>query len=1153
MTEFLFTKADIEANFDARDLSHGRAYWQRGAVQDLKVQKNGCELTAKVRGTKPRPYIVSVSITPLRPKRSGGFTRTTLIPECSCPIGYGCKHAAAVCFEALAQQQSQHSATLSTIGDELTTTIEGGTGPIQDIIASLPPHMRATIKTPQKATDPTEVWLDALEKKVKADNSSERGRKHKSILYILDVADDDAYHIHHQTRLQPIMAPILKNRRYGTPQNVSLSQLSKPASYITAEDRTIGQLMRGAEAYGNDLRSPPIAADFFDLVMQRVISTGRCFLDTHKGFPLTLGGEKKARLGWQMQSDGMQAPAILAEEDQAQFFVLPAARPWYVDKSALKAGPLVFDAPLSVVHKFLEGPKLSPAGVTAIAQKLAARSLPAGITLPREIVTERRKAVPPMPCLRLVSTSTSIGAGEDRDHIHHLALLHFEYDGVVIDPNAAPEVMQWQTGNRVITQARDREAESKFIHRLIEKGEMSPSYVRPAGIPRARLSYAFNGSDNERLSWLDFIHREVSALRAEGWRIEIDEDFDKRFQAIELDQGDDVWQADMHEKEGSAWWFSLDLGIMVKGQRVALLPLLVQAIRKLREPSMEAIKKLAISGKFYVEMQDGCAVALPFERVRDILTTLVELYDQPLNADGSLTVSLDLAMALSRIDAATHMRWLGGKRLKTLVDRLKNFSGLAEVQPPHGLTAILRPYQREGLNWLQFLRDYGLGGILADDMGLGKTVQTLAHILIEKDAKRLDRPCLIVCPTSLIPNWQDEAQKFAPELTVLPLHGKERAQRFSEISKADLVLTTYALLPRDVETLLPVEWHMVVLDEAQAIKNPATKVTQLVCELKTRHRLCLTGTPIENHLGEVWSHFAFLMPGILGTHKDFTKRFRMPIEKQRDTERQALLARRLKPFVLRRNKTDVAKELPPKTEIIQYVEFEQAQRDLYETLRLTMNEKVQEAVSTKGFNRSRIVILDALLKLRQACCDPRLVKLAGAHKAKHSAKLDNLMEMLPEMIEEGRRILLFSQFTSMLDLIKLELDKTKIPYVEIRGDTIDRKTPVQRFQNCEVPLFLISLKAGGTGLNLTAADTVIHYDPWWNPAVENQATDRAHRIGQDKSVFVYKFIVKGTVEERILDLQKRKRSLASALLDERSEATVAFEANDLDFLLRPMA
>ena len=609
-------------------------------------------------------------------------------------------------------------------------------------------------------------------------------------------------------------------------------------------------------------------------------------------------------------------------------------------------------------------------------------------------------------------------------------------------------------------------------------------------------------------------------------------------------------QANLREQEGGAWWFSLNLGIMVEGARVALLPLLVKALRRLREPSTVAIESLARSGKLYVDLPDGRTLALPFERVRDILTTLVELYDQPLNKDGSLTVSLDLAGALARIDSATRMRWLGGKKLQTLMERLKTFTGLTEILPPRSLHAVLRPYQCEGLNWLQFLRDFGLSGILADDMGLGKTIQALAHILVEKEAKRLDCPCLIVCPTSLIPNWLDEVAKFAPELTVLSLHGKDRAKRFRNIPKSDLVLTTYPLLSRDSAILLPVTWHMIVLDEAQAIKNPTSLATQIVCELKARHRLCLTGTPIENHLGEIWSHFAFLMPGMLGSHKDFTKRFRMPIERRQDNERRALLAMRLKPFILRRNKSDVAKELPPKTEIIHHVEFESAQSDLYETLRLTMHEKVRQAVAEKGFSRSRIIILDALLKLRQVCCDPRLIKLEAAKNVKRSAKLESLIEMVPEMVEEGRRILLFSQFTSMLDLIKPELDKMNIPFVELRGDTKDRKTPVMRFQNGEVPAFLISLKAGGTGLNLTAADTVIHYDPWWNPAVESQASDRAHRIGQDKPVFIYKLIVKNTVEDRIVDLQNRKRGLASALMAERPDATAAFEINDLEFLFR---
>jgi len=343
-----------------------------------------------------------------------------------------------------------------------------------------------------------------------------------------------------------------------------------------------------------------------------------------------------------------------------------------------------------------------------------------------------------------------------------------------------------------------------------------------------------------------------------------------------------------------------------------------------------------------------------------------------------------------------------------------------------------------------------------------------------------------------------------------------------------------------------------VLDEAQAVKNAAAKTTQLVCRLDARHRLCLTGTPMENHLGELWSQFAFLMPGLLGDAKRFARVFRTPIEKKQDGERRAVLSGRLKPFLLRRTKSLVAADLPPKTEILRPLELAGSQRDLYETVRVAMHEKVRREVAEKGLARSHIVVLDALLKLRQVCCDPRLVKLTAARRVSASAKLEHLMEMLPALIEDGRQILLFSQFTSMLDLIKPALAEAGIDFVELRGDTKDRADPVACFQKGKVPLFLISLKAGGTGLNLTAADTVIHYDPWWNPAVEDQATDRAHRIGQDKPVFVYKLVAQGTVEERMLELQKRKRALADGIYDAASGPSTDLEAGDIERLFEPL-
>jgi SNF2 family DNA or RNA helicase len=342
-------------------------------------------------------------------------------------------------------------------------------------------------------------------------------------------------------------------------------------------------------------------------------------------------------------------------------------------------------------------------------------------------------------------------------------------------------------------------------------------------------------------------------------------------------------------------------------------------------------------------------------------------------------------------------------------------------------------------------------------------------------------------------------------------------------------------------------WHLAVLDEAQVIKSPDAMSTKAVCQLTTRHRLCLSGTPIENNLQELWSEFAFLMPGLLGDRKGFAKRFRRPIEKDNDPQRRAQLIRRIKPFLMRRTKAEVATDLPPKHTILRRIDLAADQRELYDTIRGTLYDKVRKQVAELTTSQSRIVMLDALLKLRQVCCDPRLVKLPSARLIESSSKLDELLEMITEMIPEGRRILLFSQFTTMLDLIKPRLVKAGIEFAELRGDTRDRAEPVRTFESGAVSLFLISLKAGGRGLNLTSADTVIHYDPWWNPAAEDQASDRAHRIGQTKPVFVYKLIAADTVEDRIVELQRRKANLANIALSEDEEFS-GVDVDDVEFL-----
>ncbi|HEX2943751.1 MAG TPA: DEAD/DEAH box helicase, partial [Rhodopila sp.] len=493
-------------------------------------------------------------------------------------------------------------------------------------------------------------------------------------------------------------------------------------------------------------------------------------------------------------------------------------------------------------------------------------------------------------------------------------------------------------------------------------------------------------------------------------------------------------------------------------------------------------------------------------------------------------------------------RWQDAATIAAHVERFRAVNELPEAPVPSSFKASLRAYQQQGVNWLQHLRQNGLGGLLADDMGLGKTAQTIAHIVIEEAEGRLDRPVLIVVPTSLVPNWTAELSRFAPHLRVAVLHGLDRHDRRRDLSGVHVTITTYTVLARDIEEMAELSWHIVVLDEAQAIKSSTAKATQAVCRLDTRHRLCLSGTPIENNLGELWSQFAFLMPGLLGQRRHFTRRFRTPIEKEGDPVRRRQLGTRIRPFILRRTKAAVATELPPKHTILRRITLAPDQRELYETIRSTLHAKVVQGIAARGIRQSQMLVLDALLKLRQVCCDPRLVKLSSTQLGGTSSKLDDLLEMLEEMIAEGRRVLLFSQFTSMLDLMKPRLAEAGIPFVELRGDTADRGEPVRRFEDGEVPLFLISLKAGGRGLNLTSADTVIHYDPWWNPAVEDQASDRAYRIGQTKSVFVYKMIAADTVEERILDLQERKAELARIAFSDDGSGLSGMDSDDIDFL-----
>jgi non-specific serine/threonine protein kinase len=766
-----------------------------------------------------------------------------------------------------------------------------------------------------------------------------------------------------------------------------------------------------------------------------------------------------------------------------------------------------------------------------------------------ESIEQLVQDVQPTPVLSLgslVRVHFDARKGRMQEQTQHRAALAFDYQGHLASGKQAKDLLIKQSPTLSLRIVRNLNGELQLRKRLEQTG-LQVALRQSEALPES-AGEAYEQANEA--AWLEFVREHLPVLRAEGWQIRMQPDFQFNLAAI------DDWYAEV-EEDPEQNWFDLELGVEIEGQRISLLPILLQAIRQ--KPWLlngEALNKRDDDEVLLVSLpHNHKRVALPFARLKPLLATLGELFfREPGESSQRLRLSRLDAARLNHLQEGPALSWQGGSQLRGFAQRLQQLDSTI-AQAPAGLQAELRPYQLQGLAWMQGLAELDIGGLLADDMGLGKTLQTLGHILCEYNAGRLQQPALIVMPTSLIPNWQDEAARFTPQLKVLALHGPKRRALFKQIDQHQIILTTYALLPRDLKALSAHNYRLLILDEAQNIKNPRSKAAVAAGQLQAGQRLCLTGTPLENHLGELWSLFNFLMPGWLGDSKSFTRDYRTPIEKNANLQRLTHLTGRIKPFVLRRTKEQVASELPPKTEITHWVELSAAQRDRYETLRLAMDQKVRAEIARQGLARSQIVILEALLRLRQACCDLRLLGDEGdsSLSSADSGKLSELLEMLEELFAEGRRVLLFSQFTSMLALIEAELQARHIPYDKLTGRTQDRRTPVQQFQAGELPIFLISLKAGGAGLNLTAADTVIHFDPWWNPAAEAQASDRAYRIGQDKPVFVYKLIARGSVEEKIQQLQQAKANLARGVLAGGSQTQLQLSEDDLQALFAPLS
>jgi superfamily II DNA or RNA helicase len=1006
--------------------------------------------------------------------------------SCSCSVGFNCKHAAAVLWSL-------------TAGDD---TAEPGPGAVPAAV---------------------EAWLARLAGAC----APPVARPDEALLYVLGLTEHPGGRL--TAGVEAYVVGRRRDGRPGRPRRVPLlPELLAPR--FDLEDLRVAALVTAARGASGALGGP-LAGE----ALGAVLATGRARLEDPEGPALHPGRPRTGSPRWDVEADGQQRFSLGLE---GEVLMLDLGQPWYLDPGTGESGPVETGLPPPLLASLLSAPTLSPPAAAAVADRLTGTPALASVPPPRALPLEELPRQRPVPCLTLDSArlpaGPASGFGEDDwDHHAHLA---FDYGGHRVPAGQRTETVHLVAEGRLVRVVRDPAAEQAAVDRLEEIGLVSGDWF---GEP---TDLFFTEEDLD--GWVHLLSVALPALAREGWRIEQSPGF--RLRPVEADD----WYAEVTD---GGTWFDLELGVEVDGQRIPVVPLLVQLLAQLgRRRQGDPLAGMPEGAVWHVPLPGGGVLRLPAARVRTLLGTLLELYDPGAVRKRAVRLPRLAAHRLADLDGLSPhgLRWHGAEALQRLGERLRSFRGLERPEEPPGLQATLRAYQRDGLAWLQFLREYELGGVLADDMGLGKTVQTLAHILAEKAAGRLDRPALVVAPTSLVVNWRREAERFAPGLRVLVLHGPGRRGDFGAIPRHDLVVTTYPLLPRDLDALAAHAYHLLVLDEAQNVKNPKAQASAAARRLRARHRLCLTGTPMENHLGELWSLFDLLLPGLLGDEARFRRTVRVPVEQHGDEVRRAALARRIAPFLLRRTKAEVVRELPPRTDITRTVALGRHQRDLYETVRAAMHAKVRQAIARRGLERSRIEVLEALLRLRQICCDPRLVE--GGQGPGESAKLALILEMLPEMLEEGRRVLLFSQFTRMLALIEPELDRLGLAYVKLTGQTRDRATPVDRFQAGKVPIFLVSLKAGGTGLNLTAADTVIHYDPWWNPAVERQATDRAHRIGQDRPVFAYKLLTEGTVEEKIAQLQARKAALADALFGGGGAGATALTAEDLEGLFEPM-
>ena len=1149
--------------FDPASLERGLRYARQGRVaSDLSLAFEHDQdlillLSGEVAGSRKQAYFTEVEVY--------AHDSRGLFSDCSCPVGSGCKHAVALIQTFLDQ-----------LNKETKVVADNRVERDSPRAAHAPADTRGTL------TREWETWLEWLQNPP----GTAPGAECVGTQYRLGLFLDTANHYASGAILKVLpvwLRPSRQSKRgngWVSPKVIEVRGSGElipvpEAGWNPEQEEAIDRLLHGEVGthWSSDHRQWAVMSHAFQVRgLWSLLESDEpplLFFRKQTGKQLEFGADGWLAPSWQPDAEGVQHLQATTQPEgllSAEALIARAGRGLcYIDPARGRFGRLGGDPELLVGLR--RAPPLPPAMSEWLGERLRKTpALAARLPAPKRVEEHTLADVAPRlkVTMRVVEGQLGFrdGVAVARWFRVGAGVVGFDYDGMEVAPEEGETAQLFHAGQRV-TIKRNKAAELALVRSLppgmVALERLSQAHQPPAflDLPAWSLLLPVAGELPSRAAeWPTHLAKPddwwpmIAELRQAGCRVEFSDEFPPEPRYIEPD----AWHGEL-EPAGNGW-FDLALDIEVGGERLNLLPILRQLLMDPTFP-LEVAPDEPEEASWELVLDEQRRLALPLSRLRALMAPILDWLNDETDPRAALKLPVSAAERVAPL--AEHERWAGRDGVASLARQLKTLP--ASLPAPPGFAGELRDYQSRGLAWMRFLAVLGTGGILADDMGLGKTVQVLAHVLDERARGALQGPVLVVAPTSLVGNWCAEAARFAPQLAVLALQGG-KAQRQRQIDEklatADLVVTTYPLLIRDLDRLCEVAFGLLVLDEAQAIKNAASQTAQAVRGVNAGRALAMTGTPLENHLGELWAQLDAVAPGALGSQQWFGRHFRTPIEKDSDVALRGRLARRIAPLMLRRTKQQVLTELPEKTESRREITLAGSQRELYESLRLAQHQRVQQAIAERGLAGSGIVMLDALLKLRQVCCDPRLVKLDSASKVKRSAKLEQLREILPSLVEEGRRILVFSQFTEMLGLIGQALERDGISYTTLTGDT-PGKTRTQRvalFQQGEIPVFLISLKAGGTGLNLTAADTVIHYDPWWNPAVEAQATGRAHRLGQQNPVFVYKLVCAGTVEERILGLQARKADLAASILEggtERKSDGPLFDEEDLALLFAPVA